>query len=91
VNSERLLSSPETALREITSDLALTIDDHAIAEIVSGPFRRNSKSGQAFDKRTRDAEYGAAAAAHGDEISKVVVWARAVADAAGVAIAPEDL
>ena len=57
------------------------------AEIAGGPaFTRHSKSGQRFSAADRAAERQAAEAAHGDEIDKVELWARAVADRAGIAM-----
>jgi hypothetical protein len=84
IGSDALLASPEDVLTRIGRDFELALDEARIAEIVAGPFRRNSKSGVAFDRSDRDAEYRAAGAAHGDEIDKVVIWAEAVANAAGI-------
>jgi hypothetical protein len=55
--------------------------------IVAGPaFTRHSKFGTAFGGADRSAEVEDAAVLHADELEKVALWAKAVADAHGIAM-----
>lgn len=84
LDSEALINQPATAIARIAALFGLEVDAEAIA---AGPaFTQHSKFGQAFDPAQRTAEYAAAAAAHGDEIEKILHWADAVARNAGLAI-----
>ena len=80
LDSETLLDDPN---REIGRAAQLFGLDGAALD-VAGAFGRNSKSGQAFGRTERLAEYAEAGAAHRDEIAKVNKWAEAVAAAAGI-------
>lgn len=51
-------------------------------------FARNSKDNRPFDQQQRRDAQAAAARLHGDEIDKVVTWARVVADSAGIDMTP---
>jgi hypothetical protein len=85
INSEDLLLHPEPCLSEISEHFGLTVAEHSIGDIVRGPaFTRHSKFGGAFDRAARQSEYDEAMRQHGDEIEKVAVWAKAVADHANV-------
>lgn len=84
LDSETLLDRPNEAVAALGALYGLPLDDAAVAEIVAGPFKRNSKSGEAFGRTEREAEYAGAAAAHRDEIAKVTQWAEIVADKAGI-------
>ena len=87
VESEALLADPAGHMARIGSHFGLAVDDAVASEIAGGPaFTRHSKFGQVFDAKAREAEKAAADAAHGDEIDKVVVWAGAVAEGAGLRI-----
>ena len=82
--STAFLDRPSAAL-EAAADLwglALTRDQIEAAE--QGPLSRNSKDGKRYSRRAREADYKAARSAHADEIDKVMLWARAVADAAAI-------
>jgi hypothetical protein len=88
LDSETLLARPDEVMRVLAELYGLALDDAMRRTIVEGPaFRTHSKSNAAFGSAERSAEYEAAAATHGDEITKVVVWARAVADHAGLSMA----
>ena len=74
-----------------SSDLSvlygLALDDAQIDAIVAGPaFTTHSKSKAVFGSAARATEYDEAAALHGDEIAKIIVWAGAVAKSAGVSL-----
>jgi len=87
LDADRMLADPARGIGAVTAHYGLDCDATAIAGIVAGPaFARHSKSGSAFTPQTRDAEYAAARAAHGEEIGMVIVWAEKVAETAGVSI-----
>lgn len=87
LDADRMLADPERAIATVAAHYGLACDAAAIAGIVAGPaFARHSKSGSAFTPETRDAEYAAARAAHGEEIGMVIAWAGKVAETAGVPI-----
>lgn len=80
--SDALLAHSEQAVAAAANHYGLALDAAAIA---AGPdFRRNAKTGEAFDASSRDAVHRAAADAHAAEIDLVERWATAVADAAAV-------
>ena len=84
LDSETLLARPAATMAALADLFGLEFD---AAGVAAGPaFSSHSKTGAAFGAAARAAEYDAAAAAHGDEIAKVAVWAAAVAANAGVAI-----
>ena len=88
LDSETLLARPEAIIRALSSCYGLGLSEVQVADIATGPaFTLHSKSGAAFGGAARQEEYDAAAAQHGEEIDKVMVWAKAVADTAGVAMA----
>jgi hypothetical protein len=87
LDSEQLLAAPEAVMTRLARLFALELGPAAVAAIVAGPaFTQHSKSGSAFDRTDRDAEIRDADARHADEIEKVAVWTRAVADSAGVSL-----
>jgi hypothetical protein len=87
LDSEALLAQPTDVMRALAVLYGLALDDVQIDAIVAGPaFTTHSKSNAAFGSTARTAEYDAAAAQHGDEIAKVLVWTEAVAKSAGVAM-----
>ena len=84
LDSERLMADPAAAMTALGRLFDLDLD---VPAIVAGPaFATHSKDGRAFDAAARAADL-AAAAAHGDEIGKVVVWAEAVAATVGLSLA----
>lgn len=84
LDSETLLAAPDAAMAALANFYGLALGPADIADIVRTQFSRDAKSGKAFGRADRDAEYRAAGAAHGDEIGKVAAWAEAVANAAGI-------
>jgi hypothetical protein len=85
-DADLLLAEPERVLAAAGAHLGVPLDAVAIA---AGPaFRRNSKSGEAYTRADRDADYASARASHGEEIELVLRWAERVADAAGIDLAP---
>jgi hypothetical protein len=84
LDSEELLASPREALLQLADHYGLGLEERQVAELLAGPFKRNSKSGTAFDASTRQEEYRQAIDAHSDEIDKVARWAEVVAESAGI-------
>lgn len=87
LDSERLTGHPGKALMAATSHFGL--NDHISANNTHPAFGRHSKFGGTFRTEDRRAEYALAQQAYGDEIEKVLVWAKAVADSAGVPLTLE--
>lgn len=89
LDSAALTARPEPAMRGLAGHFGVALDEAALAAVLAGPaFTSHSKTGERFDGAARAAEQHDAAQLHADEIGKVVVWAEAVAKAAGVAMAP---
>lgn len=88
LDADRLAACPDASLRAAARHFELDLPPAEIAAMIAGPaFSRHSKSGQSYSAQAREADYAAARAAYGDEIDKVLVWAEAVAAAAGVPLA----
>lgn len=86
LDADRFSAAPAAGLAAVARHYGLALDRAAVDEIVAGPaFTRHSKSGEAYGVEQRAADYAAVRAAHGDEIGKVVEWARAVAEGVGIA------
>lgn len=82
IDSESLLDQPEAAVAATAALFGLKVD---ASKVVAGPaFTSNSKNGQPFTRAERDAERIAQEVPHRDELDKIAVWARAVAENAGV-------
>ena len=82
LDSETLTLNPEPTLGAALRHFAIDVSPVQIAGHPA--FATHSKFGGDFDVRNRATEHQAAAEAYGDEIEKVLVWAKAVADAAGI-------
>jgi hypothetical protein len=82
LDSVALMAAPERSMAALAGLFGVDLD---VPAVVAGPaFTRHSKSGSEFGAAARVAEQEQAAPVHADEIGKVVVWAEAVAKAAGV-------
>lgn len=82
LDSETLLDQPHAAVAGLARLFGLDVDAAAVA---TGPaFTSHSKGGRSFTRAERDAERREIEAPHRDEIEKVAIWAKAVADNAGV-------
>jgi hypothetical protein len=84
LDSETLLDAPERSIRALAELYGLAVSDAEVGDIVAISFGRNSKSGEAFGRTEREAEYAGAAAAHRDEIEKVARWAEVTAERAEI-------
>ncbi len=89
LDADRMVADPAAAVSAAARHFELGASSETIVGIVAGPaFTRHSKSGGAYSAQTRAADYAAARASYGEEIDTVLLWARQVADAAGVSLAP---
>lgn len=85
LDSEQITATPAEALTGLVALFGLDLPPDRIAAIVAGSvFTRHSKFGSTFDAADRAAEQRAGVTAHQDEIEKVTVWARAVAETASI-------
>lgn len=81
LDSDELMQRPADALAAAAALFGLPLDDGAISDIVAGPaFTRHSKSGGQFSPAERAAEREAGLKAHADEVEKVAIWARRLAE-----------
>lgn len=88
LDSETLIARPQESISALARLFRLSLDEMAAAAIANGPvFARDAKDGSAFapGQRTRNAESGIAL--YRDELEKVLVWARKIADNIGIGMA----
>ena len=83
LQSELLLADPLGAVQRLTRHFGMAVDEIALGKHIAHVFARNAKTGGRFSAETRRAEHESNSGLHEDEISKVVLWANAVAAAAG--------
>ncbi|TPG10796.1 hypothetical protein [Sphingomonas oligophenolica] len=88
LDSETLVNAPAATLRAVAGLFDLILDDATIEASVKRDFGRDAKTGTAFPPGQRQTNREAGESLHADEIDKVLVWATAVADTAGVAVVP---
>jgi len=87
LDSETLLDNPDASIDRLAELFGISIDADGRKAIIDGPgFANDSKTGTAFSRNTRDAQYDEAMRQHQDEIEKVTVWAEAVAANAGITL-----
>lgn len=79
LDSETLLANPDRVVGAVARWFGLPADRFAVHPALA----RHSKSGGTFSPADRAAEQTAALAAYGDEIEKVVDWAKVLADRSG--------
>ena len=93
LNADLMIADPVVALAAAAAHYRLHFAPEVLESIASGPvFHRHSKTGFRFAAATRTVEYAAANQAYGAEIDQVLIWAKAVAGAAGInLIAPNPL
>ncbi len=93
LDADAMLADPALALRAVTAHYGLAMSEAQLSAVLAGPaFSQHSKSGAAYSSEARNADYARVREAHGEEIGMVMVWAEAVAKAAGVAMdAPNPL
>ena len=87
LDADALAADPPAALAAAAAHYGLTLDAAAVAQIAAGPaFSRHSNSGARYSGDARREDYATARAAYGEEIGMVMVWAEAVATAAGITL-----
>ena len=87
LDSETLTREPADAVARVARHFTLPGCDRGRAAYADHPsIARNSKSGKRFVTGERQSDQQAARRAYGEEIDQVTVWARAVAERAGVAM-----
>ncbi len=84
LDSEALLDEPHKAVAALAGLYGLAAGADEVESLVAASFVRNSKTGEAFGRSAREAEYASAAAGHRDELEKVTRWAEVVAERAGI-------
>jgi hypothetical protein len=88
IDSRTLLDDKINALQRSMDHFRLPRNPEAIAAIIDGPaFLNDSKDGSAFSMQTRNREYERAFETHGDEITMVMAWTKAMAEHVGIAMA----
>lgn len=81
LDSETLLDRPCDAMAALSRHFGVAAPGE---NEITAAFGRNSKSGEAYGRSEREAEYAGAATAHRDELDKVSTWAEAVAERVAV-------
>lgn len=88
LDSETLVARPGDSMKGLVRLFGLSLDDAAIARIVTGPvFARDAKNGADFTPGQREQDARQGLALHGDEVDKVAQWARVLAQGSGIAMA----
>lgn len=83
LQSEALLADPLLAMQRLYHHFGMSIKDDILSDHIARVFTRNAKTGANFDTASRRAEHEGSSSLYQEEISKVVIWARAVAEASG--------
>lgn len=83
LQSENLLANPEAVMQQLCDHFNLRPSHEMLAETIKKTFARNAKTGDSFNADMRRAEHDDSIKLHQEEISKVVIWAEAVAKSAG--------
>lgn len=85
LNSDTLMAHPVESMIALSRHFRLDLGEQAARAIVNGPvFAKDAKSGGAFgaDQRSADARQGLTT--YAEEIQKVLVWARTIAEQADI-------
>jgi hypothetical protein len=83
LESEKLLADPFVGMQSLCTFFRLSVDPAILSAHVTRVFNRNAKTGDSFNADSRHAEHIGSSRLHDDEISKIILWAKAVAKAAG--------
>lgn len=85
IASTTLMKSSTQTMNQLSDHFSLNIEDQKIRDIVTGPiFTRHSKTNVDFDKKSRETDRTSGQTLHADEIEKVFMWAKIVADNANI-------
>ena len=89
LDSTSIHADPITTLCAAAAHYGLAMSAEDAREIAAGPvFARHSKSLAPYTAEDRANDYAKVRAAHDDEIGKVVIWARTVAESFGISLEP---
>lgn len=83
LRSDTLLDDPHRAMTTVADHFRLEIQPDVLASIVETIFSRNAKDSSSYGAAQRRLGFDRAMATYGEEVSKVVTWAGAVARNAG--------
>jgi hypothetical protein len=83
LRSEVLLADPALAMHRLCGHFGVEVGIADLSQTTAATFTRNAKTGNAFSAAQRRSEHESSMKLHEEEISKVVLWAQAVAQAAG--------
>ena len=83
LQSETLLADPMAAMQSLSGHFGIDVEATVLTQQIANVFGRNAKTGDSFNAESRRSEHESSIGLHEDEISKVVLWANAVAAAAG--------
>lgn len=87
LDSDHVTRRSHDVVTRLAGLFGIGLEATEVNAIVAGPaFTRHSKFGTAFGGAERSVEVENAAALHSDELEKVALWAKAVADAHGIAM-----
>jgi hypothetical protein len=85
LDSETLLARPAESIAALGQLFELGLPDGAADAIAHGEaFARNAKDGKSYSRADRLTAQRNAAHVHAEEIDRILIWARAVANAAGI-------
>ena len=84
LDSEMLVDRPADALSSSAAHFGFEIAPNIVSSIVHDVFARNAKTGLPFAAGQRKGDRQSGEVLHADEIEKVVIWAEAVAQSAGI-------
>lgn len=88
-DSRTLLEDPQATVARSFAHFELELGEGEAARIAAGPaFTQNSKDRSDYSREDRERQIAATREANADEIAKVADWVRAVAQGAGIDIAP---
>ena len=83
LQSETLLADPAKTMRLLCVHFGLHPDSAELSSTVESSFSRNAKTGDSFNAEARRKDHEDSTQLYQEEIGKVVIWANAVAQAAG--------
>jgi len=83
-SSDAFLAQPRETVKDAARLFDLDISNQQLDAVETDVLTRNAKDGKSFDRATREADYDSARATYGDEVERIMKWARLVADTAGI-------
>ena len=87
LQSDHFMKSPHAVMKKLSEHFSLNIGNHDLDKIISGPvFQTHSKNEADFDSLQRESDRLDGIKLHADEIDKVTIWAKAVAQNIGLSL-----